>query len=89
MRFCPLTGELRMMDTHFTGGELIEQRVRVEACVLGDLPHPFGAAFELCEPSFKLSNLILPDYTACLPAGLAGRCCSIAASLAAWLWIAL
>ena len=48
------------METQFTSGELVEHGVRVEACVVGDLPHPFESAFELSEACFCLNNLILP-----------------------------
>jgi hypothetical protein len=34
-----------MMETQFTSGEFFEQVICVEAGVVGDLRHPFGAAF--------------------------------------------
>ena len=46
-----------MMETQLPSGEFVEQGIRVEAGVLGDLPHPFKAALELSEASFSLSNL--------------------------------
>ena len=49
-----------MMETQFTGGELIKQRVRIKACVVGYLPHPFGSAFELSESCLSLRNLVVP-----------------------------
>ena len=49
------------METQFTGGEFVKQGIRVEACVVGDLPHPFESAFELSEARFSVSNLILPS----------------------------
>jgi hypothetical protein len=47
-----------MMETQFASGEFVEHRVSIEACRLGYLPHPFGAAFELSESGFSMSNLI-------------------------------
>jgi len=61
-----------MTETQFTSGELVKQGVCVEAGILGDLPHPFGAAFELSEASFSLSNLILPGCAG-LSTGWPGR----------------
>jgi len=49
-----------MMETQFASGVFVEQGIRVEAGIVGDLLHPFGAAFELSEARFSLSNLILP-----------------------------
>ena len=49
-----------MMEAQFASGEFVKQGICVEACGLGDLPHPFGTAFELSAASFSLSNLILP-----------------------------
>ena len=49
-----------MMETQFTGGELIKQRVRIKAGVMGYLPHPFGSAFELSESCLSLRNLVVP-----------------------------
>ena len=49
-----------MMEAQFASGEFVKQGICVEACGLGDLPHPFGTAFELSEAGFSLSNLILP-----------------------------
>ena len=61
-----------MMETQFTSGELVKHAVRVETCVLGDLPHPFGSAFELGEPCFCLGNLILPGCAGLFTCGPAG-----------------
>ena len=49
------------METQFTSGEFVKQGIRVEAGIVGDLPHPFESAFELSEARFSVSNLILPS----------------------------
>ena len=49
-----------MMETQFTGGELVKQRVRIKAGVMGYLPHPLGSAFELSESCLSLRNLVVP-----------------------------
>jgi hypothetical protein len=61
-----------MMETQLLSCELIEQGVSVKAGALGNLPYPFGSAFELCETSFTLSELILPNGVG-LSAGEPGR----------------
>ena len=48
------------METQFASGELVKHGIRVDPGIVGDLPHPFGTAFELSAASFSLSNLILP-----------------------------
>jgi hypothetical protein len=60
------------METQFTGGKLIKQSVGVEACLPGDLPHPFGSAFELSESCLSLRNLVVP-CRAGLSTGWPGR----------------
>jgi len=60
-----------MMETQFPSGELVEHGISVEACGPGNLPHPFGTAFELSKASFSLSNLI-PQGCAGLPTGWPG-----------------
>src|SRR6516164_3534368 len=61
-----------MMETQFTGGELVKHGVRVETCVLGDLLYPFGSAFELSEVCFCLSNLVLPKCARLFTCGPGG-----------------
>jgi hypothetical protein len=61
-----------MMETQFTSGEFVEQGIRVEAGILGNLPHPFRTAFELSKARFSLSNLILPGCAG-LSTGWPGR----------------
>jgi hypothetical protein len=47
LKSVPSAGEVWITKTQFASGELVEQRVSVEAGARGDLPHPFGPSFEL------------------------------------------